>query len=53
MLIGHNSVTVWRVTEVYNDDLYWLLLIANLLLMAEGAYTVIKDMASITNGKTL
>ena len=40
MLIGHNSVAVWRVTVAYNDELYWLLLITNLLLMAEGAVAV-------------
>ena len=40
LLIGHNTMTVWRVTLAYKDDMYWLLLIANLLLIAEGVFTV-------------
>ena len=42
LLIGHNVLTVWRVTETYNNNLYWLLLISNMLMIAEGLFTVIK-----------
>ena len=40
LLIGHNVMTVWRVTVAYNDDLYWLLLISNVLMIAEGMFTI-------------
>ena len=40
LLIGHNILTVWRVTATYKDELYWLLLISNVLLIAEGLFTV-------------
>ena len=42
LLIGHNVLTVWRVTETYNNNLYWLLMIAHVLTFAEGLFTVIK-----------
>ena len=42
LLIGHNALTVWRVTETYNDNLYWLLSISNVLMIAEGSFTVLK-----------
>ena len=41
VLIGHNALTAWRVAVAYNDDMYWLLAIANVLLIGEGLFTVI------------
>ena len=35
LLIGHNVLTVWRVVEACNEPYYWLITVANLLLLLE------------------
>lgn len=41
-LICHNVLTVWRVTEAYNDSVYWLLVLGNFFLIFEGQIIVLK-----------
>lgn len=42
LLIGHNILTVWSVTDAYNENLYWLLVISNFFLIFEGMVVVIQ-----------
>ncbi|KAH9514424.1 hypothetical protein Btru_025213 [Bulinus truncatus] len=42
ILVIHAIVAVWRVTESYHNDMYWLLACILVLLFAESCYTVIK-----------
>lgn len=42
LLMAHNILAVWRVTDAYNDDMYWLLVIANFFLILEGMVVIIK-----------
>lgn len=42
LLIAHNVMTVWRVTEAYENNMYWLLVLANFFLIFEGQIVVVK-----------
>ena len=42
LLICHNVVTVWRVTEDFNDQIFWFLIMANILLIVEGFVVIWK-----------
>lgn len=42
-LIVHCMLTVWRVADVENNDLYWLLALTNVFMVIEGIYRVIKQ----------
>ena len=42
-LIVHCMLTVWRVADIENNDLYWLLALTNVLMIIEGIYRVIKQ----------
>ena len=42
LLIAHSVVTIWRTTDVLGDKWYWLLAIANILLVVDGLYSVFK-----------
>ncbi|XP_045211315.1 transmembrane protein 26-like [Mercenaria mercenaria] len=42
LLIAHNVLTVWRVTDDYNENMYWLIVIANFFLILEGIVVIIK-----------
>lgn len=35
LLIIHNVLTVWRVVEAYDERLYWLMVLANLVMLFE------------------
>jgi len=36
-------LTVWRVADIENNDLYWLLALTNVFMVIEGIYRVIKQ----------
>ncbi|KAI8794774.1 transmembrane protein 26 [Biomphalaria glabrata] len=42
ILVIHALVAVWRVTESYHNNMYWILACILVLLFAESCYTVIK-----------
>lgn len=42
LLIGHNVLTVWRVVEVKEDNLYWLMTLVNLLLLFELHIVIVR-----------
>ena len=42
VLIGHNVMSVWRVTATYNDNMYWLMALGNVLMIGESLYTICK-----------
>lgn len=42
LLICHNVLTVWRVTEVYDERFFWLITLANILMLLELQVVVIK-----------
>ncbi|XP_052815202.1 transmembrane protein 26-like [Mya arenaria] len=42
LLVGHNVLTVWRVTEALGSPLYWLLAVLNLFLLLELHVVVVK-----------
>jgi len=41
-LIGHNVLTVWRVTEAYESPIFWLLAAGNLFLLLELHVVIVK-----------
>jgi hypothetical protein len=42
ILMTHSFVTVWRTTDVLGSNYYWFLALANILLVIDGLYTVIR-----------
>ncbi|KAL4239721.1 hypothetical protein ACF0H5_000524 [Mactra antiquata] len=42
LLIAHNVMTVWRVTEAYDNNMYWLMVLSNFFLIFEGQIVVVK-----------
>ncbi|XP_061191225.1 transmembrane protein 26-like [Saccostrea echinata] len=42
LLVTHSIVTIWRTTDVLNNNYYWCLAITNILLIIDGLYTVIR-----------
>lgn len=42
ILITHSFVTIWRTADVLANNYYWFLALANVLLVIDGLYTVIR-----------
>ncbi|XP_033116736.1 transmembrane protein 26-like [Anneissia japonica] len=43
LFLTHAILCVWRVVELTGDNLYWLLILLNVLLIIEGVVTVVLD----------
>lgn len=43
LMIVHNILIIWRVTEEKNNDLYWILTLTVALQLLEGTYSLLHD----------
>lgn len=42
ILMVHCFLAVWRAADVRNNDLYWLMALTNVFMVAEGIFRIVK-----------